>query len=112
MGRWFGVKFVDRDGNPIEISRDRAGEVRQYPEPLDDVPDEVLITRSYLSGSSGRYYHRPDPEDPSRPDCQLANRESASWSTWSSHAVPGNFPACPYCFELPSPEDGEGRVEA
>ena len=104
------MKFVDRDGEPIEITGDQAGEVRTYPVP-DEVPDRVVMTRAYLTGSSGRFYHRPDPDDPSRPACKRAGaREDASWNNWPSHGVPGNFPPCSRCFDVPDDVGDEEEV--
>lgn len=92
------MRMVDRDGRPIEVSDERAGDVRQFPVP-EDVPDEVLMTKSSSrSGDGDRFYHRPDPENPDRPDCQVAGREEARWRTRSTHGITGNYPACPYCW--------------
>lgn len=90
------MRIVDRDGNPIEASKELAGEVREYPEPDD--PPEKIVHRGWRSNSKNRTYHRADPDQPKKPACKAKNWSDGSWSRRSSHGIVGNYPACPECF--------------
>lgn len=91
------AQMVDRDGNPIEISHDLAGDVKQFPIP-EGVPDRLIMKPARLGSSEDRRYHRPDADDPEVPGCSEGNRQRVTWRAVPSHAIPGNYPACEWCF--------------